>query len=219
MCGGWFDLRLRTPGDDGFRLLNAEHARLQASVIIWLQSLGWEMVPEASFSIFGERGVIDVLAWHPRHRAVLIIEIKTALVDVSELLATTDRRLRLALQIASDRGWAPLVVGAWVAVKDSAANRERLAANAGLVRAALPRTGGMWLRVWPIRFDPCVRLASSGMCDMEALTRIDTSRRASERGAERRSCTNRRLPKHPMGRSSLRSRENRSHLSWLLFRG
>lgn len=148
-CGGWLDLRLRTPGDDGLRMLNAEHARLQAWVVSRLRSLGWDVIPEASFSIFGERGVIDILAWHPEHRALLIIEIKTALVEIGELLASTDRRVRLAVRIAAERGWVPTTLGAWVAVKGSSTNRRRLAANAGLMRAALPDDGrrvDAWLR-------------------------------------------------------------------------
>jgi transcriptional regulator with XRE-family HTH domain len=147
-CGGWFDLRLRTPGDDRLRMLNAEHSRLQDWLVARLQAIGWEVIPEASFSIYGERGVIDILAWHPPLRALLIAEVKTALVDVGALLATNDRRLRLAVRIATEREWAPLVVGSWVAVKNSSTNRQRLAANAQLIRSALPDDGryvGPWL--------------------------------------------------------------------------
>ena len=44
------------------------------------------LAPEVSFSIYGERGVIDILAWHPGRRALLIIELKTDIVDVNELV-------------------------------------------------------------------------------------------------------------------------------------
>ena len=35
------------------------------------------LVPEVSFSIYGERGVIDMLLWHPARRALLVVELKT----------------------------------------------------------------------------------------------------------------------------------------------
>jgi hypothetical protein len=98
---------------------------LQEVVIQRLRAAGWQVWPEVSFSIFGERGVIDILAWHAATRTLLIIEIKTLLVDFGDLLATMDRRLRLAWRIAADRGLAPLFVGGWVAVRDTATNRRR----------------------------------------------------------------------------------------------
>ena len=32
----------------------------------------WIVEPEVSFSIYGERGVIDILAWHPTSRILLL---------------------------------------------------------------------------------------------------------------------------------------------------
>ena len=52
----------------------------------------WMLAPEVSFSVYGERGVIDILAWHPGRRALLVIELKTDLVDMNELLGTFDRK-------------------------------------------------------------------------------------------------------------------------------
>jgi hypothetical protein len=64
----------------------------------------WILAPEATFSIYGERGAIDILAWHPGRRVVLVIELKTDVVDLNELLGTLDRKRRLARTIASERG-------------------------------------------------------------------------------------------------------------------
>ena len=58
-----------------------------------------------SFSIGRERGVIDSLAVHAASRASLVIELKTEIVDVNELIATFDRKARLAQRIATERGW------------------------------------------------------------------------------------------------------------------
>ncbi len=51
----------------------------------------WLAQPEVSFAIYGERGVIDILAFHPRSRALLVIELKTGIVDVQALIGTVDR--------------------------------------------------------------------------------------------------------------------------------
>ena len=63
--------------------------------------------PEVSFSIYGERGIIDILAWHPSRRMLLVIELKTEIVEVNEMLGTLDRRRRLAIDIARQAGLGP----------------------------------------------------------------------------------------------------------------
>ena len=72
----------------------------------------WLVAPEVTFSVFGERGVIDVLAYHPRRRSLLVVELKTQLVDVQGLLGQIDRYRRLARRIARDRGWVGDAVSA-----------------------------------------------------------------------------------------------------------
>jgi hypothetical protein len=85
--------------------------------------------------------VIDILAWHPGHRAPLIIELKTDVVDVNDLMASMDRRRRLARRIARDRGWDPLTVSSWVIVAGGRTNRARLAAHRTVLRTAFPVDG------------------------------------------------------------------------------
>ena len=41
-----------------------------------LQSLGWQTRSEVSYSVYGERGSIDVLAWHAPSRTLLVVEVK-----------------------------------------------------------------------------------------------------------------------------------------------
>jgi len=89
---------------------------------------GWVTEPEVSFSIYGERGIIDVLAWHPGRRILLVIELKTEFVDVNELMGSVDRKRRLAAAIARERGWDSAAIGAWVVIADSRTNRRALAA-------------------------------------------------------------------------------------------
>jgi hypothetical protein len=94
--------------------------------------------------MFGERGVIDLLAWNPGSRALLVIELKTAIVDVNELIGTFDRKIRLARKVAIERGWAvgrDSVVSGWVIVADSRTNRRRLQDHEAVLRAAYPMDG------------------------------------------------------------------------------
>ena len=76
----------------------------------------WVLAPEVSYSIYGEHGVIDILAWHPDRRALLVIELKTDIVDVNDLAGSADRRRRLARKIVAEKGWDPVTVSVWVVV-------------------------------------------------------------------------------------------------------
>jgi hypothetical protein len=105
------------------------------------------MAHEVSFSIWGERGVIDLLLWHPGRRALLIIELKTEIVDTGELLGTMDRRRRLAREIVEDRGWDPLTVSAWIVVSPSRTNERRIAEQRSVLRSAYP-AGAREMRRW-----------------------------------------------------------------------
>jgi hypothetical protein len=56
--------------------------------------------------VFGERGSIDLLAWHESSRTLLVIELKTELTSVEETLRRHDSKVRLAPGIARERfGW------------------------------------------------------------------------------------------------------------------
>jgi transcriptional regulator with XRE-family HTH domain len=148
--GARLEIVVRWQGADVGRLLDARHAAMHEAIAGLLASFdGWVFEPEVSFSIYGERGIIDILAWHPARRTLLVIELKTEIVDVSGLLGSMDQRRRLAWRIARDRGWEPNVVSIWVVVADSRTNRRAVAAHAGVLRAKLPMDGrGMrrWLR-------------------------------------------------------------------------
>jgi hypothetical protein len=139
---------LRWHGAELDRVLNAGHAELHRSVAARFGSMtGWVWLPEVTFSVFGERGVIDILAWHAETRSLLIIEFKTELVDPQELVATMHRRVRLGPKIAAEHDWHPLTVSAWVIVRDTSTDRRRLAVHAGLLRTAFPADGRS-MRSW-----------------------------------------------------------------------
>lgn len=145
------DLRPRWRGGDLDRMMSRRHSALHESVTRAFaeQFPEWEIAPEVSFSIYGERGVIDLLLWHPGRRALLVIELKTDIVDVGELLGTLDMKRRLAWQIAKDKGWTPLTVSAWVVVAGSRTNERRISEFNAMLRSAYPAAGRQvraWLR-------------------------------------------------------------------------
>ncbi len=145
-------LSARSRGADLDRLVNGRHAGLHESVARWfsLERSDWILAPEVSFSIYGERGVIDILAWHPGHRALIVIELKTDVVDVNELIGQMNQRRRLAGRIAAERGWAAHTVSVWVIVADGRTNRARLARYRVLLRNAFP-SDGRAIRGWLAR--------------------------------------------------------------------
>ena len=134
------DLVPRWRGGDLDRLLNLAHSGLHESVARTFQNAwpAWILAPEASFSIYGERGIIDILAWHPGRRALLVVELKTDIVDVNELLGTLDRKRRLASKVAIERGWDAVSVSAWLVITDSRTSRRRVQAHAAMLAGALP---------------------------------------------------------------------------------
>jgi transcriptional regulator with XRE-family HTH domain len=141
----------RWRGGDLDRLISARHSGLHEAVARWFgaQLPDWVLAPEVSYAIAGERGVIDILAWNPKHRALLVIELKTDVVDVNDLVGSMDRRCRLAWKIARERGWDPVTVSAWVIVAGGRTNRARLEAHRTMLRNAFPVDGrevAGWLR-------------------------------------------------------------------------
>jgi Helix-turn-helix. len=145
------EVQPRWRGGDLDRMLNQRHSALHESVALVFHRdfPAWTLAPEVSFSIWGERGVIDLLAWHPGARALLVIELKTEIADANELVGTVDRKRRLARQIARERDLDPVTVSVWIIVSPSRTNRRRIAAHPGMFRAAFPADGRSikaWLR-------------------------------------------------------------------------
>jgi transcriptional regulator with XRE-family HTH domain len=61
-------LAVRWRGGDLDRLLDAAHARLAEKFARLLADDGWQVMPEVSYSVFGERGSIDLLDGTRRRR-------------------------------------------------------------------------------------------------------------------------------------------------------
>jgi transcriptional regulator with XRE-family HTH domain len=186
------DLTALWRGGDLDRLLNAGHSALHEAVARRFHDElpAWTLAPEVSFSIYGERGVVDILAWHPGRRALLVIELKTDIVDVNELVGTFDRKRRLARQIGLSRGWDPVAASSWLIVVDTRTNRRRVDAHAAMLHGSLPEDATA-IRFW-IR-DPVGTVnrlsfwtdsrGRTGSQPSSPIRRVRTdSRSASERG-------------------------------------
>src|SRR6187397_576392 len=190
------DLVPRWRGADLDRMLSRRHAMLAESVVEALQrdSPDWRVFPEVSFSIWGERGVIDLLAWHRGRRALLVIELKTELVDVGETLGTMDRKQRLAARVAAERGWEPDAVSGWIILAAGRTNERRLAAFRSTLRAAYPadaRQMRAWLRdplgsiaalsIWHEAVRRSTRGGSTMLAPTQRVRRAAPKRHAPER--------------------------------------
>ena len=132
------------------RLLDERHAQLVEGASAVLLSNGWQVRPEVSFALFGERGSIDILAWHATARSVVIIEVKTELTSVEETLRRFDVKLRVgpavALQVA---GFEPANIGSVLVLPEVSTARRRIAEHSNTFAARFPQAGHSvrpWLR-------------------------------------------------------------------------
>jgi len=143
-------LELRWRGGLADRLVDRGHARIVEAVIAELRRLGWECLPEYTFNVYGERGSVDILAWHPVHRALLLVEIKTRITDMQAMLGSLSKKLRLVpAEIARERRWERVALGHVVVLLDTRANRSAVAGHRATFEAAFPSHTAQvraWLR-------------------------------------------------------------------------
>jgi transcriptional regulator with XRE-family HTH domain len=132
-------VRLDWQGEAADRLLDADHAALVDQVIGILRAAGWEAIPEVTFAIDGERGSVDILAWHAPTATLLIVEVKTVVPDVQGLLSPFDRKVRRAGALAAPRGWRPAKICALLVIGESRTSRRRIEAHAATFAARFPQ--------------------------------------------------------------------------------
>ena len=154
--GGFLSVRVLFHGEALDRLRDAAHARLVEWLVGFLLALGWTVETEVTFNHFGERGSIDLLAYHPRLRAVLVIEVKTVVPDIGGLQMALDRKVRIAPELARARGWRVDSVSRLLVVAESSTARRRIAEHAATFAAAFP-TRNEAVRRWLRRPDAAIR--------------------------------------------------------------
>ena len=101
-----------------------------------------------SYSVYGERGSIDVFAWHPRFRILLVVEVKTELVAIEETLRKHDQKARLAQRIAAEQfGWKATGTARLLVLPSLSTPRRRVQRHAAVMDVAYPLRGAS-LRRW-----------------------------------------------------------------------
>ena len=132
------------------RLLDDGHARLVGAFATELARLGWEVHLEVSFSEYGERGSVDILALRRAEGIALIVEIKSTVMAADDTIRRLDVKARLAPKVVFDRfGFRPALAGRLLVIEEAATGRRRVAAHAGAFQAAFPDRGRAvraWLR-------------------------------------------------------------------------
>lgn len=156
VLGATVSVRVLWHGEGLDRLLDASHADLTDRVLQLLRDCGWLTATELSFNIRGDRGTVDVLAFHEPTGSLLVIEIKSVVPDLQAMLGTIDRKARVAPELARANGWRVASVSRLLVLPDDRTARRRVDQHRAIFDAALPgRTGEVrrWLR------DPSGRLA------------------------------------------------------------
>jgi transcriptional regulator with XRE-family HTH domain len=142
-----FELAPRWRGADLERILDEAHAELVAHIAAHLERAGWSVRLEVTYSEYGERGSIDVLASLPAARASLVVEAKTAFGSAEAVGRKLDEKARLGPRIVERlEGWRPAVTGRALVMPDTARLRRTFAATPVLARM-LP-AGSREIRAW-----------------------------------------------------------------------
>lgn len=148
--GAELHLELWFRGGELDRLMDEGHAALVGAVAARLEALGWETRPEVSFAVYGERGSIDLVAWHAASATLLVIEVKTELTSLEETLRRHDVKVRLAAQVVAERfGWRARCVARLLVLPDGSTARAQVRRHDAVLRSALPLRGPAlrgWLR-------------------------------------------------------------------------
>jgi len=136
--GATVSVRVLWHGEGLDRLLDAAHADLTDRVLRLLERYGWDAGTEVSFNVRGERGTIDILAFHEPTGSLLVIEIKSVVPDLQAMLGTLDRKARVATELARERGWHVARVSRLLVLPDDRTSRRRVARHRATFAAALP---------------------------------------------------------------------------------
>jgi hypothetical protein len=180
--GGELDVRVRWHGEDLDRLLDATHAAIGDALVRILTGVGWECAVEVTFAIRSEKGVVDLLAWHRPSGRLLVIENKSVVPDLQQMLGSLDRKVRLAREIAAGRGWHATGVARAIVLTGTAANRARAERFGATLKTVLPQDGRA-LRRWLADPSGPSPAALWFLSDSHVMTAVKRRRIRAPRGA------------------------------------
>jgi transcriptional regulator with XRE-family HTH domain len=124
------------------RLLDMEHAAVVNAVASIMRRRRWEILVEYSFNHFGDRGSVDLVGWHRRHRALVLVEVKSRITDVQDLHAAMARKRRVVpALLAGERDWHPVSIGELLVVAEASAQRRLVARHGEIFSATFPGRG------------------------------------------------------------------------------
>ena len=120
------DLRLFAPTLAALPVRDRAHARCVAYVARRLEQAGWLVLTEVAVGDDRWRGFIDVLAFHPTARVLLVIEVKVGLDDIGAVDRQIGNYERFAWGAAHSAGWRPRTATAAVLLLATDDNDRRL---------------------------------------------------------------------------------------------
>jgi transcriptional regulator with XRE-family HTH domain len=121
------------------RQIDRRHAALVDAVVIWLRGAGWQVWTEYSFNHYGDRGSVDVLAWHPGRRVLLIVEVKSELRDLQDMLRALDVKRRVVpARVRDEMGLDVESTAILLVVPESSTERDFVDRYRATFQAALP---------------------------------------------------------------------------------
>ena len=136
-----FDGNVRWRAGDLDRLLDERHAEVVEMVARFLRRHRWNVVIEETYSEYGERGSIDILALLESDRVVVVIEVKTEIVGVEATIRKHGAKVRLASRIVARRwGWTPKVIGRILALAENRTSRRVVESHEATFRTVYPGT-------------------------------------------------------------------------------
>ena len=142
------ELQVRWRGGELDRLLDERHAELVGATVTELGSHSWACAVEVTYARYGERGSIDILAFHAGAGALLVVEVKSELTSLEETLRRLDQKVRLGTSIAAEaRGWDARSTSRLLVLPETTGSRDRMARHAAVLDVAFP-TRGVALRTW-----------------------------------------------------------------------
>jgi transcriptional regulator with XRE-family HTH domain len=147
---------------------DAAHARCSAYVRRRLEGRGWEVAQEVEVGSARSRGWIDVLAFERSRGAVLVVEIKTELMNVGAVQRNMSWYEREAWGAAKRQRWHPRRVTGLVLLLATEANEGSIRANRELMK--------QWCPVRAIEMDGWLR-DPEAMPRARALALIDPASR------------------------------------------